>query len=366
MGWKIISNYWVPANLKEEVLKNMHASVLSGHLGRKKTKGKLSRNYFRFEMKEDVNLWISRCNLCGANKPPPKHAKAHLGNMLVGEPLDRLATDLIGPFPVTPRGMKYNLTVSDYFTKWVFAVPDQGAITCAQVILNEMSHYMDLASKRGLAYRCMKCLPPSRYTGEKSRVEAHIWKHHIPLNESPFFCSQCLFRATREGAIRRYVMTFPSHLLQKNKLMASNKFIEDEYYLKKSSNPYHLTLLDLVPMTHQESHDFWSTKRRRVEQPKGLQSGSVSLSPVHLAPFPVAPAQTLHPLLSSSTLSNYSWVNSSTASHTASSVAPIATSSSMIPQMTISPESFSQYLPVDLTDFSTGPYSLSCPHPQEL
>ncbi|CAC5369428.1 unnamed protein product [Mytilus coruscus] len=118
----------------------MHDSVLSGHLGRKKTKGKLSRNYFWFEMKEDVNLWISRCNLCGANKPPAKHAKAPFGNMLVGEPLDRLATELIGPFPVTPRGMKYILTVSDYFTKWVevFAVPDQGAITCAQVILNEV------------------------------------------------------------------------------------------------------------------------------------------------------------------------------------------------------------------------------------
>ncbi|CAC5369427.1 unnamed protein product [Mytilus coruscus] len=29
----------------------------------------------------------------------------------------------------------------------------------------------------------------------------------------------------------------------------------------------------------------------------------------------------------------------------------------MIPKMTISPESFSHYLPVDLTDFSTGPYS---------
>ncbi|CAC5418225.1 unnamed protein product [Mytilus coruscus] len=174
-----------------------------------------------------------------------------------------------------------------------------------------MSHYMDLASKRGLAYRCMKCLPPSSYIGEKGRVEAHIWKHHIPLNESPFFCSLCLFRATREGEIRRHVMTFPSHLLQKNKLMASNKFVGDEYYLKKSSNPYHLTPLDLVPMTHQESHDFWSTKRKRVEQPKGLQSGSVSLSPVHLAPLPVAPvhlaplpvapAQTLDPLLSSST-----------------------------------------------------------------
>jgi hypothetical protein len=57
--------------------------------------------------------------------------------MPVGAPLDRLGTDLLGPLPVTPRGNKYILTITDYFTKWVeiFAVPDQTAVTCAQTML---------------------------------------------------------------------------------------------------------------------------------------------------------------------------------------------------------------------------------------
>ena len=47
---------------------------------------------------------------------------------------------MLGPLPVTPRGYKYILTITDYFTKWVeiFAVPDQTAVTCAQAMLNEV------------------------------------------------------------------------------------------------------------------------------------------------------------------------------------------------------------------------------------
>ena len=54
--------------------------------------------------------------------------------------MDRLGTDVLGPLPETPRGNKYILVVTDYFTKWVeiFAVPNQTAPTCAEKIVNEV------------------------------------------------------------------------------------------------------------------------------------------------------------------------------------------------------------------------------------
>ena len=60
--------------------------------------------------------------------------------MPVGAPLDHLGTDFLGPLPLTPRGNRHILVVTDYFTKWVeiFAVPDQTALTTAEVILNEV------------------------------------------------------------------------------------------------------------------------------------------------------------------------------------------------------------------------------------
>jgi hypothetical protein len=46
----------VPFEIKNEVLKKMHNSVMSGHLGKKKTKGKLSQRYYWYEMREDLSI----------------------------------------------------------------------------------------------------------------------------------------------------------------------------------------------------------------------------------------------------------------------------------------------------------------------
>ena len=85
-------------------------------------------------------MWIRQCDSSGVIKTPPKTAWAPLGNMTAGAPLDRLATDILGPLPETERGNQYILVVTDPFTKWVevFAIPDWKATTCARLILNEV------------------------------------------------------------------------------------------------------------------------------------------------------------------------------------------------------------------------------------
>jgi hypothetical protein len=59
---------------------------MSGHLGKKKTKGKLSQRYYWYEMREDLSIWISQCETCEENKPPHKAIRAPLGSMPVGAP----------------------------------------------------------------------------------------------------------------------------------------------------------------------------------------------------------------------------------------------------------------------------------------
>jgi transposase InsO family protein len=119
---------------------------------------KLLRNFYWFSVREDAAIYIARSDVCASIKPPHKVPRAPLGTMPVGGVLDRLSTDILGPFPESEMGNKYVLTVSDHFTKWVeiFAVPDQTAITCANKILNEVIARfgcpLDLHSDQGRNY----------------------------------------------------------------------------------------------------------------------------------------------------------------------------------------------------------------------
>ena len=148
----------VPQVLRKEVLYQMHNSLLSGHLGTKKTKEKLLQRYYWFQVREDVNNWVRSCDVCVSVKGPVQFPKAPQGKMCSGAPLDRLCTDVLGPFPESPRGNKYILVVTDHFTRWVeiFAIPDQTAVTCASKILNEViARYgcpLDIHSDQGRNY----------------------------------------------------------------------------------------------------------------------------------------------------------------------------------------------------------------------
>lgn len=129
----------VPAALKKDVLCQMHNSLLSGHLGCKKTKQKTLQKFYWYALKEDVNLHIRKCDVCQADKKPMKAPRASLGSLSAGAPGDCLATDYLGPFPATPRGNRYILLLTDHFSKYVeiIPVPDMTAEVCTSRILNE-------------------------------------------------------------------------------------------------------------------------------------------------------------------------------------------------------------------------------------
>ena len=73
------------------------------------------------------------------NDSPSKRPRESLSDMLVDAPLDRLATNILGPFLESIWGNKYVILVTDYFTKLIeiFAIPNQSAVTYVEVIFDE-------------------------------------------------------------------------------------------------------------------------------------------------------------------------------------------------------------------------------------
>ena len=129
----------IPKDLKREVLQTMHGGLMSGHMGTKKTKAKIIQRFYWFNMKEDIRVFIRQCDTCACDKKPPKTMRAPMGSIRTGAPWDVLATDFLGPFPVTAHGNRYILVLTDHFSKYVevIPVPDLTAETCANKIVNE-------------------------------------------------------------------------------------------------------------------------------------------------------------------------------------------------------------------------------------
>jgi hypothetical protein len=130
----------VPVSLQHELIGQMHCSLTAGHLGIKKTKSKLVQRYYWYNLKEDIKLYIAQCDVCAADKPAPKTARAPMGHLRSGAPWDTLGIDYLGPFPKSPRGNKYIMVLTDHFSKYVevIPVPNQHAEECATRIVNDV------------------------------------------------------------------------------------------------------------------------------------------------------------------------------------------------------------------------------------
>ncbi|KAG1962722.1 interleukin-1 receptor accessory protein-like 1-A [Pimephales promelas] len=115
----------------------MHGQPGVGHFGVNKTLKRVRQEFYWHTCRRDVESFCRRCDACTAKKGPTGRSHAPLQQRLVGCPMDRVAVDVLGPFPQTPRGNRFVVVAMDYFIKWpeAYAVPNQEAGTVAEVLL---------------------------------------------------------------------------------------------------------------------------------------------------------------------------------------------------------------------------------------
>ncbi|KAL5015646.1 hypothetical protein ScPMuIL_007270, partial [Solemya velum] len=126
----------VPPEMRNEILTLAHDSTTGGHFGIKKTRDKIRQIFYWLGMRKDVTDWIKTCTICQTRKSPVPKFRAPLVNIQSSEPMEIVAIDITGPFPVTSRDNKYILVVGDLYSKWIesYPIPDQEAKTVAQVL----------------------------------------------------------------------------------------------------------------------------------------------------------------------------------------------------------------------------------------
>ena len=131
--WQVV----VPLSLRRDVLRYAHDVKTAAHLGIRKTLSKVRPRFYWPGLQNDVKVYVGGCEQCSRKKNPNPTKVAPMEIVRSGFPMERIAFDILGPLPVTERGNKYILVISDYFTKWTesFAMPNMEAKTCAQILV---------------------------------------------------------------------------------------------------------------------------------------------------------------------------------------------------------------------------------------
>ena len=123
---------------------------------------------------------------------------------------------------------------------------------------------VERAKHRGRAYQCLPCYHKEGRVviNEKGRIEDHILKNHVKLDEVPYYCSLCLFRCHSLQQLNKHVTAYARH-----REMARKRDVQDHQpYLMKSSNPYKIGSLDYMQLSTEESIKYFMQQARQAKE----------------------------------------------------------------------------------------------------
>jgi len=122
-------------NLKLDILKLFHDSLVSGHLGRAKTLELLSRQYYWPGIRRFVYRYVSNCSICKRAKPTRQEPSGHLLSLQIPErPWSSISMDFITGLPIS-NGFNSILVVVDRFSKMSHFIPCCDTITAKELSL---------------------------------------------------------------------------------------------------------------------------------------------------------------------------------------------------------------------------------------
>ena len=86
-------------DMEAGALKLLHNSPVGGHLGVSKTLGKVRARFYWIHVDVDVEEWCHKCDRCAFRKGPRVKTRSPLQLYNGGEPMERVAIDVLGPLP---------------------------------------------------------------------------------------------------------------------------------------------------------------------------------------------------------------------------------------------------------------------------
>lgn len=199
LGDKVSLQLVVPEQLKRELWDAAHFHPLSRHMTVKKTIGRIKEKAYCSGVARDVEKWCTKCKICITKRGSRNKGKSKLRQYLSGEPLQRVALDILGPLPLTPRGNKYILVIGDYFSKWTEAIPipNQESTTTAKGLVEQ--------------FICKFGIPDELHSDQGRQFEAEVFQQMCRLLQIRK-TKTTAYHQQSDGIIERFNRTLESML----------------------------------------------------------------------------------------------------------------------------------------------------------
>ena len=114
----------VPKILRATLLTLAYGKPLSAHMGIRRTFYRLALAFYWPEISSDVTIFFLSFVVCQKSKPKGRTPKTPLQiSPVFYRPFHKFPIDLNGPLPILSNKNRFVLTLTDYTTRWVEAVP---------------------------------------------------------------------------------------------------------------------------------------------------------------------------------------------------------------------------------------------------
>ena len=115
----------LPKQLRSKILSLGHDMPFSAHMGINRTLVRVTSSFYWPGVTADIKKFCRTCSICLKTSSRGRTPRAPLqnGTPVIGKPFHKWGIDLIGPLPVSDNKNQYVLTMIDYATRWVEAVP---------------------------------------------------------------------------------------------------------------------------------------------------------------------------------------------------------------------------------------------------
>lgn len=260
----------IPRELRKTIVKENHDEDSSYHGGRYKTMAKVRASYYWPGMTQDIAKYVRECEVCKLIKPHNKITTPPAGEFIMADrPFRIVASDLVGPFPMSKKGNRFLIVAIDIFSKFTImkAVKTATAQNVTEFVKNEVI----------LKFAC----PEMIISDNGGQYKSALFKSLLEERNIRFWLTANYFaqgnntecvNKTIGTALKAFILNDVEHREWDKKIPEIANAINNAYHTSTRETPYFIAFGQKMPQNAREYREIIDANN---EMPRGEENFKV-------------------------------------------------------------------------------------------